>query len=362
MSQTIKFTADRVADVNDTPYKVFIALTGGGQSFIHNFMQHSGASKTIAGAYIPYHQNLLHEFIDRIPKKYCSEQTAANMAVASYKKCKLAVDNKNHAIGIGVTCTLATDGEREGREHNVYIAAHTKEFSASNHIKMPGGLTRSTEELIVNELIFRWVYALSVTRKIDFECRAVHAHDLLYPNNNIHSKGILAIYPGSFDPWHHGHERVYNIAEMQTGLTPVLEITISNVDKGMVDYITIEDRLKTIPETVPYIITEAPTFFEKMIYVYKLYPDVQGIIFIVGADTWNRIWLPLEIGTPEKIHEAFKECNVKFIVFPRQGFTLTTGFMDDLVIHGNATEEFSVDISSTNIRNEKEVAHNIDLG
>ena len=362
MKQKIEFTTDRVAEVNATPYMVFIALTGGGQSAIHEYMQYSGASKSIAGAYVPYNQHLLEEFIDRIPKKYCSEQTAANMAVASYKKCKLAVTDEKYAIGMGITCILATDGEREGREHHIYIAAHTKEFSASNHIKLPLGLRRGTEELIVKELIFQWIYALSVTRELNFECRAVRAHDLLQPKNNVSTKGILVVYPGSFNPWHYGHERVYNIAEMQTGITPVLEITISNVDKGMIDYITLEDRLKTIPESIPYIVTEAPTFFQKMIYIYRSYPDVKGIIFVVGTDTWNRIWLPLEIGTPEKIHEAFSECNVKFIVFPRAGYTMTTGFMDNLVIHGNATDDFAIDISSSDIRNATEVSHKIDLG
>ena len=363
MSKKIEITADRIREVNETSYKAFISCTGGGQSFIHEFMQYSGASKTIAGAYVPYHQNLLHEFIGRIPKKYCSEQTAANMAVASYKKCVLAVDNKKHAIGIGITCTLATDGERDGREHNVYIAAHTKEFSASNHIKLPQGLTRSTEELIVKELIFQWLYALSVTRDTNFDCRAVHAADLLKaPSINISTTGILVVYPGSYDPWHYGHERVYNIAEMQLGITPVLEITMSNVDKGLVDYITLEDRLKTIPREIPYMVTPAPTFVEKMIYIYKLYPDVKGIVFVVGVDTWNRIWLPLEIGTPEKVYDIFKNNNVKFLVFPRSGFKVTTGYMDDLIIYGDVIEEFKVDISSSELRAATDVYLDIDQG
>ena len=362
MPKKIEITADRIREVNETPYKTFIACTGGGQSFTHEFMQYSGASKTIAGAYVPYAQELLIEFIGRTPIKYCSEQTAAHMAVASFKKCRMAVDEK-YAIGLGITCILATDGERDGREHHIYIAAHTKEFSASNHIKLPSGLTRSTEELIVKEMIFQWLYALSVTRETNFDCRAVHAADLLKaPSINISTNGLLVVYPGSYDPWHYGHERVYNIAEVQIGVTPVLEITMSNVDKGLVDYITLEDRLKTIPSDIPYIVTPAPTFVEKMIYIYKLYPDVKGIIFVVGADTWNRIWLPLEIGTPEKVYDVFKNNNVKFLVFPRNGFNLTTGYMDDLIIHGEATEEFKVDISSSELRAATDVYLDIDLG
>ena len=91
-----------------------------------------------------------------------------------------------------------------------------------------------------------------------------------------------AVFPGAFNPWHAGHERMARIAQETLGQPTALEISILNVDKPPLDYLEIERRLAQFsPEQTVYL-THAATFEEKS----RLFA---GATFILGADTLRRI-------------------------------------------------------------------------
>ena len=54
---------DIVRKINDSPYKAFIAIVGGGQSFIGDYLKIGGASKTIVGAIVPYDKFIFEKFV-----------------------------------------------------------------------------------------------------------------------------------------------------------------------------------------------------------------------------------------------------------------------------------------------------------
>ncbi|MBT3891347.1 MAG: nicotinamide-nucleotide amidohydrolase family protein [Planctomycetaceae bacterium] len=93
---------------------------------------------------------------------------------------------------------------------------------------------------------------------------------------------IQTIFPGSFDPWHAGHVTMAQYVEDKYGHAPFYELSITNVDKSLVQRYSA--RIRTLPFCFSgrLIISQAATFVEKA----RLYGGVQ---FIAGVDTIARI-------------------------------------------------------------------------
>lgn len=109
----------------------------------------------------------------------------------------------------------------------------------------------------------------------------------------------IALFPGSFNPLHIGHQEMAHVAAKRLECPVWFEMSISNVDKATLNYGDVVQRLKqfekerylataqglghaTTPLCPGVVLTSAPTFEEKS----KLFPDC---VFIVGADTITRI-------------------------------------------------------------------------
>ncbi|MDR2642837.1 MAG: hypothetical protein LBC74_08580 [Planctomycetaceae bacterium] len=101
---------------------------------------------------------------------------------------------------------------------------------------------------------------------------------------NRYAEFMQAIFPGSFSPVHSGHLEMIEIAEKRLGCKVAMEISISNADKPMVDYIELWSRLREIEHVRPGQIvwlTQTPLFEEKS-------EIFRGATFIIGADTLKR--------------------------------------------------------------------------
>ncbi len=350
-----------VKSANESPYKVYLALTGGGQSFAFHYMKYSGASKTIAGINIPYGREALDNFCGKSITKFVSEDTALLMATKSYVECCKQVEDEC-AIGIGVTCFLASDNEREGRLHHIIIALHSFSCTRLVKIDLKQGLTRQQEEEICCMLIFRAIRDIvgspDDTIRVDFNAgdyildhryQKVDRTELPmeYPDNSDQ----LVIMPGSFNPFHDGHLQMAKLAEEILGSRPTLELTLQNADKGILDYITVKDRLDTIPSDYNVVITDNATFLDKAVSAAQ---NGRKITFVVGADTWNRTLDPKYAGPTKDLFGAFADLNVQFLVFGRSGSEIKYDwYMSDLLISDKRALQYSNPISSTSIREGK---------
>ena len=109
----------------------------------------------------------------------------------------------------------------------------------------------------------------------------------------------IALFPGSFNPLHIGHQQMASVAAKRLKRPIWFEISVSNVDKASLNYGDVIERLKQFendryrtvaqePETdfepfcLGVVLTGAATFEEKL----QLFPDC---VFVVGADTITRI-------------------------------------------------------------------------
>ena len=364
-----------VNDINDSPYKVYFAITGGGQSFLGSFMRISGASKTVVGAIIPYSPAVFDKFIgNKKVSSYASNEAARKLALASYAECSAAGVESQYAIGIGASSSLGKDNERVGREHTIHIVAHTWNSTHTWDITLKQGRLRPVEDKLASDAIFDMLAHVTIGTSlpdlilhtdelstIDHEqntdvglmllSRPDHSY-LLQGDKKPFGKE-LAIYSGSWNPFHDGHLGIYQTAAEILGCKPYLELSLRNADKGTIDFVDLYRRMDSIVPQKPLILTQAPTYYDKVKLLRNVYHETNPITFIVGADTWVRIWdekyVPMSLSDLEKF---FFANGVKFLVFGRDGNPIVhpMGFGEDLRIKHSRAEQYSSPVSSTSLR------------
>jgi hypothetical protein len=167
----------------------------------------------------------------------------------------------------------------------------------------------------------------------------------------------VAIFPGAFNPPHEGHLRMAALAEQRLGAPLAFELSVANVDKPLLDYIAIRDRVAALAAQQPprpIVLTHARTFREKA----ALLP---GATFVVGADTLARIADPRyyhgELGQRDAAIRELAAHGCRFLAFGReQGGQFQTLADLDLpaelrqLCDGVPAEEFREDVSSTQLR------------
>jgi hypothetical protein len=166
--------------------------------------------------------------------------------------------------------------------------------------------------------------------------------------------GILC---GSFHPLHFGHEQLRAAAERQLGGPVYYEMSIRNVDKPPLDFLSIERRRAQFGR-VPLALTAAPTFAEKA-------AALPGAVFVVGVDTAKRIVEPRYYrGSEAALHEALsqvRKAGCRFLVAGRKpderfetlaDVAVPTEFAD--LFTSISADDFRADVSSSELRRAEE--------
>jgi hypothetical protein len=143
------------------------------------------------------------------------------------------------------------------------------------------------------------------------------------------------------------------IAARRLGQPVWLEISITNVDKPPLDFLTVRERLDQLG-AYDVCLTCAPTFVEKA----EIFP---GSTFVVGADTLGRIADARYYGGSQAARDAalarFDQAGVRFLVFGRAvGDRFAT--LAELAVPSTLADlceevpesEFHEDVASTQIR------------
>lgn len=351
--------------IHATPAKGVVIPTGGGTRVFPMLLELGGGSNTLLDGQVPYKEFMTDEILGGKPDKYVSELTARQLAMAAYQKAlkirsKDAVsypnDTEDYPI-FGVACTVSlqkTPKEREGRKHYIYAALQTGKKTVSLSVELDpavigpflvGGQDafsiRVFEEVFTASLLINLIAeACGLKERLDLTQNVtVVRHEsnlendasgrylemlldgtidaLIYhpeqgfwiPVEEMHKKQF--ILPGSFRPAHPGHFEMAEYVDQKYGYPThkcFFELSIRNAAKPPLDFISLEERLKTTGDRSVWI-TNAPTFKDKA----RIFPCAT---FIVGYDTAIRIIDPKYADINEVI-QAFIDYNVTFTVFGR---------------------------------------------
>jgi len=352
-----------ITDIHRSPQQFVLAITGGGSAAISDLLSEPGASATVLEAIVPYHSGALSRFLGRQPDSAVSSETARSLAMVAWLRAKSLSDlgnDQHNLIGLGATTSLSTDRTRKG-ENQCFIALQSANETTEISLHLVKGRSRQAEERLVADVILHLIarasgvdIALPVMDEIISERsrHAVNSWAKLHQGSLSTYEGEhpIAVFPGAFNPLHQGHRDMVAVAEASLNQTVHLEISIRNVDKPPIDFLTMSDRAKQID--YPLIFSNAPTFIEKA----EAYP---GATFIVGADTMLRIadsryYDDLDIDTAINKMAASE---ISFLVFGRvidnQFSELADLALPDALMAlctGVRSTEFRSDISSSDMR------------
>ena len=361
-----------IQKIHSSPFRFVLVSSGGGTNAISEILQVPGASKSVLEAYVPYAKESLEYYLLKKPDHYCSLGTTLSMAAKAYSAAKKIDPNTNpkNLLGVAVTASLATNYSKKG-EHKFFIAIQTYKYSSSfSYSFVKGELSREEEEKIVTDHIINAIAQSCevknhmISENSSLEIKTVEAEknwvklvdskiDFVSSSNRIPE----LIFPGSFNPFHSGHNSMSELAEKKTGLGLAYEICIQNADKPPLSYHEIEKTLDQFNHGHEWVLTKAGKFTDKA----ALFPNS---VFIIGADTLTRILdEKFYLNRQDMLNQLdlFNSHNINFLVFGRK---IKSNFIDlDSVtipehiakrFSGFGEEIFRDDISSSLIRKEQE--------
>lgn len=287
------------------------------------------------------------------------------MAMAAYQRASALLPGET-VFGLGCTAAIATDRDRRGSDR-CHIALQSPRATRTWDLTLDKSQTRAEQESACAELIIDAIAAslnIAPVKNTDADGSSKQVQLL---TNEIEAppawQSLLAgttkktidsqptcIFPGAFNPFHEGHRGMLEVAETLVGERPLLEVSIANVDKPPLDFLSMSERGV---EDYELVFTNAPTFLEKS----ALFP---GVTFIVGADTISRIdetKYYADEAAKQAAFETMKQRDVSFLVFGRyqdEGFIA----LGDLSLSPTLAalcrevpeDKFRRDISSTDLR------------
>jgi hypothetical protein len=102
----------------------------------------------------------------------------------------------------------------------------------------------------------------------------------------------LALLPGSFNPLHHGHRRLAEVAGRRLGCEVQYELSVTNVDKPELTMDVVAERVRQFVGAGSVWITRAAGVLKKS----DLFP---GAAFVLGFDTAVRLIDPKYYGSEQ---------------------------------------------------------------
>src|SRR3954454_3555773 len=323
--------------------KAVLAITGGGSGAVGELLRVPGGSRLLIEAQIPYDERALAAFLGFAPAQACSADTAIAMAQGARARAARLMSPDTEAVtdlvGLGATAALVSDRPRKG-EHRFHIAfansggPNATSIAHCTCVLAKGRRDRGAEEDLVSRAIVLWlaracgVVAPSPRSLLGADERYEEAVvaagetpgdmpgdpvDRLLAGDvdrvTVEPDGQMLLsaprpallFPGSFNPMHEGHVLLARVAEELKQQPLSFEISVTNVDKPPLAAETVRQRLAQFAGKWLVELTPAPTFVEKS----RLFP---GTIFVVGADTAERLFGPKYYGDDEaRMHMALEE-------------------------------------------------------
>lgn len=337
-----------------------LAITGGGMSAASALFSVAGASASVLEVSMPYHAASLRQYLAARQDQGCTTHTARAMAMAAYLRAN-TMQTQGPLFGLGCTAAIATNRQRRGTDR-CHIAVQSATQTLSWDIEFDKSLTRHQQEASCSELIINaMAQALQLTEDTSNSLAGKAVRQSLDAplgwcellsgrRKSTAERSYTGIFPGAFNPLHEGHERMMAVANRMLDSDCALEVSIRNVDKPPLDYLSMAERQD---DRYAVVFSNAPTFLEKS----AIFP---ASTFIVGLDTLLRIDEPRYYGSEKDRDDAISTMasrGNRFLVFGRLHdghFQTLSAVTVSKALRQLCTEvpesEFRVDISSSALR------------
>ena len=329
--------------LHDSPKKIVIAATGGGVGSVAVLAAVPGASRTLLGAAVPYSPPALERYLQDRPDQACSAETAADLALAALARAReFEPDSIHDLLGVGVTCSLATDRERRG-PNRCFVAVAGVGVSVHRELTLnKGARDRAGEEAVATALALATLfdaagiehdnldlgllgdeqatdstpgarYWLSRLESGRVDRVVLNGAGEVITNFDSEAPAILA---GSYNPLHDGHSALMAAAATELDAPVMPEMSLQNVDKPPLSADEILRRVSQFRPGDTVLITRAATFRKKA----RSYP---GATFVIGVDTADRLIDPKYYGDSNEGMQAalaeIKAAGCRFLVAGRVG-------------------------------------------
>lgn len=313
-------TEELIRKIHDAPHLGVLAVAGAGSQAVAWLLGVAGASRTLLEVVVPYGRLSMIDLVGFEPEQFVSEATALSMAKAAYRRAESLREEDVPTVGLACTATIATDRPKRG-EHRAFIAAWEQAGWTSYSLRLTKGhRDRAGEENLVSNLLVKALAQVSQVLPQDqvqqdlglivtdhLEIRSSrHANPLqrlisgevdtvvvdrdgsMRPDQPLKA----SLLPGSFNPWHRGHEGMAEAAEEILETEIVYELSVTNVDKPPLSEEEVTQRLSQFEGKARVVLTRAETYQKKA----RLF---HGCVFVIGWDTAVRLVAPRYYGGEE---------------------------------------------------------------
>lgn len=336
------------ARLRDAPARVYLACTGAGAGLQQILWSVPGCSSFFAGAEFPYDQEATERLLGFRPEKFCSIETAVDLALESYARAcvERGAVTESEPVGLGLTASVASLVAHRG-DHRVCAAVATRRgvWVASRVLdKGVGHAARDldgraadwlglglilhaagaglaegaraepgvdAETVLMHGLGPTLVCDASALARRRFLARGLHTRDgrrLPVTPAALGRAGHL--FPGAFNPPHAGHFAIADSVQSATGAPVVFAVTANAPHKPPVQLAELVERAALLRGYDRMFTEDDPLYLDKA----RRYPNRA---IVLGADAFRRLLDPKWGPAVAPMVREFDQLGTRFLVFGR---------------------------------------------